>query len=149
MSIKKDIREQMMKIISEATNAVYMLNFTPCPLAKNRIMEDMKNYLATLNGLINQIDTEAFDEIVSVERQSENSSRRDLTIAELSQYNGKNGAPAYVAVNGTIYDVTNVAAWAAATHFGLSAGHDLTQQFNSCHAGQPILSKLTVIGRLI
>ncbi|WP_326521342.1 cytochrome b5 domain-containing protein [Faecalispora anaeroviscerum] len=51
-------------------------------------------------------------------------------------YHGKNGIPAYVAVNGIVYDVTNSAAWRVATHFGLSAGKDLTTEFNSCHMGQ-------------
>jgi predicted heme/steroid binding protein len=56
--------------------------------------------------------------------------------------------PAYVAINGTVYDMTNVAAWAAATHFGLTAGRDLTNEFASCHAGQQILNKLKVVGRM-
>lgn len=75
--------------------------------------------------------------------------RQDLTLEQLSKYNGKNGNPAYVAVNGVIYDVTNNAAWAAASHFGLTAGKDLTGAFNSCHGGQQILSKLKVVGKLI
>lgn len=79
-------------------------------------------------------------------------SQRDqmtFTIQELSRYNGKNGNPAYVAINGVVYDVTNNAAWAAGTHFGLAAGSDFTSAFASCHAGQDILSTLRVVGRLI
>jgi len=72
-----------------------------------------------------------------------------FTLQELSKFNGKGGNPAYVAVNGTVYDVTNNATWAAATHFGLTAGKDLTNEFASCHAGQPILSKLKVVGKLV
>jgi len=75
--------------------------------------------------------------------------RQDLTVEQLSKYNGKNGNPAYVAISGIIYDVTNNAAWAAASHFGLTAGKDLTAAFNSCHGGQQILSKLKVVGKLI
>lgn len=71
-----------------------------------------------------------------------------FTLQELSEFDGKDGMPAYIAVNGTVYDVTNNAAWAAATHFGLTAGKDLTNEFASCHAGQPILSKLKVVGRV-
>ena len=72
-----------------------------------------------------------------------------FTLQELSRYDGKNGNPAYVSVDGTIYDVTDNAAWAAATHFGLQAGRDLTSEFLSCHGGQPILSNLKVVGRLV
>ena len=39
---------------------------------------------------------------------------RAFTLEELAKYNGKDGNPAYVAVNGIVYDVTNNAAWAAA-----------------------------------
>lgn len=74
-------------------------------------------------------------------------SQQTFTQADLAQYDGKSGNPAYVAVNGVVYDVTNNAAWAAATHFGLSAGNDLTSQF-SCHAGQQILQNLIIVGNL-
>lgn len=73
-----------------------------------------------------------------------------FTVNELAKYDGKNGNPAYVAVNGVIYYVTNNAAWAAATHFGLTAGRDLTNQFSNCHKEQQlILNTLPVVGRLI
>ena len=71
-----------------------------------------------------------------------------FTKEELAKYNGRNGMPAFVAVNGTVYDVTNNAAWGAATHFGLSAGNDLTAQFASCHTNQPILQKLPAVGKM-
>ena len=49
----------------------------------------------------------------------------ELTLEELKQYDGKNGNPAYVAVDGVIYDVTNVAKWKDGEHNGYSAGNDL------------------------
>ena len=95
----------------------------------------LKNYITQLNDR-NQI--------------VENINQETFTIDELAKFNGKNGNPAYVAVNGVIYDVTNNAAWAAATHFGLTAGRDLTNQFSSCHQGQQqILNTLPVVGRLM
>jgi len=67
---------------------------------------------------------------------------------ELAKFNGKNGMRAYIAVNRVVYDVTNNAAWAAASHFGLKAGYELTNQFANCHQGQSaILQKLKVVGR--
>ncbi|WP_044641128.1 cytochrome b5 domain-containing protein [Risungbinella massiliensis] len=76
--------------------------------------------------------------------------QRTFTIQELSNYNGKNGMPAYVAVNGIVYNVTNNRTWAAATHFGLIAGKDYTREFASCHTGQQaILSTLPIVGRLV
>jgi predicted heme/steroid binding protein len=73
---------------------------------------------------------------------------QNYTLSELAEYNGKNGNPAYVAVNGVVYDVTDNAAWAAASHFGLNAGRELTGAHASCHANQDVLSKLKVVGRL-
>lgn len=32
---------------------------------------------------------------------------QEFTLEELKKYNGKNGNPAYIAVNGKVYDVTN------------------------------------------
>lgn len=75
---------------------------------------------------------------------------RKFTIDELATYNGKNGAPAYIAVNDIVYDMSNIAAWSAATHFGLRAGNDLTKEFNSCHPGsEVILNTLPTVGILI
>jgi membrane-associated progesterone receptor component len=75
---------------------------------------------------------------------------RSFTREELATYDGKNGRAAYVAVNDVVYDVTGNRAWAAATHFGLVAGREYTQEFASCHAGQEsILAQLPAIGRLV
>lgn len=71
-----------------------------------------------------------------------------LNSDELSAYNGMNGKPAYVAVNGVIYDVSNESTWGGASHFGLVAGKDLTVQFNSCHKTEAVLSKLPKVGIL-
>lgn len=73
---------------------------------------------------------------------------RIFTASELSEYNGTQGKPAYVAVNGKVYDVSDKAAWAGGTHFaGLRAGNDLTGQFMSCHRGMgAMLEQLPVVG---
>lgn len=76
--------------------------------------------------------------------------QQTFTREQLAQFNGRNGMPAYVAVNGVVYDVTNNAAWSAATHFGLEAGQDLSREFASCHAAEQwILNTLIPVGRLV
>lgn len=73
-----------------------------------------------------------------------------FTLEQLSQYDGKNGAPAYVAVNGVVYNVTDNRLWSGGNHFwGLSAGRDLSVEFASCHPGAMVLSVLPVVGYLI
>lgn len=75
---------------------------------------------------------------------------RQFTIEELSQYDGSNGRPAYVAVNGIIYDVSLEATWGGGTHFSMYSGQDLTAQFNECHGGRiEVLRNLPQIGLLI
>jgi len=73
-----------------------------------------------------------------------------FTLEQLSQYDGRNGAPAYVAVNGVVYNVTNNRLWSGGNHFwGLSAGRDLSIEFASCHPGAMVLSVLPVVGFMI
>lgn len=74
---------------------------------------------------------------------------RYFTLEELAQYNGKDGNPAYVAVNGVVYDVTNNPLWAGGNHFfGITAGQDRTNDFETCHPGAMVLSVLPVVGYL-
>ena len=73
----------------------------------------------------------------------------DMTLAELAKYTGKNGQPAYVAVSGVIYDVTNAKNWQNGMHKnGIKAGVDLTSMMASSPHGTSVLKGLTVIGKL-
>lgn len=70
---------------------------------------------------------------------------RRFTRAELAEYNGLNGKPAYIAVNNTIYDVTPV--FVQGKHFSHFAGQDLTGAFFRQHtpaalAGYPVVGIL-------
>lgn len=73
-----------------------------------------------------------------------------FTLTELAQYNGKNGQAAYVAINGIVYDVTNVSEWANGVHEnGLTAGQDLSDFINQSPHGQSVLGDLPIIGELV
>ena len=72
-----------------------------------------------------------------------------LTIEELSEFDGMDGKPAYIAVDGVIYDVTNVEPWKGATHNGFSAGQDLTQEIKTISPhGVSKLKEVPIVGRL-
>jgi len=78
------------------------------------------------------------------------SSMLELTLDELKQYDGKNGNPAYVAVDGIIYDMTNVAAWRNGDHNGYSAGNDLTDIIkNKSPHGVKNLEGVPVVGKIV
>ncbi len=126
---------------------------------KRKVLDHLKSEIMTLDNYIkhfsttNQLrmnDTSAqYTSTFTQQAVPVVNDTKTYTKEELARFNGKNGNPAYVAVNGVIYDVTNNAAWAAASHFGLSAGNDLTSSFAACHAGTDILNRLPVVGNLI
>lgn len=73
---------------------------------------------------------------------------KTFTVAELSQFDGTNGQPAYVAIDGTVYDVSNVPAWADGQHHGNVAGKNLSAAILKSPHGKGVLKKLPVMGTL-
>ncbi len=73
-----------------------------------------------------------------------------LTIEELAAYNGKDGKPTYVAVDGVVYDVSDTKAWKKGKHKGYKAGTDITDLIKkkSPH-GSSILKKRKAVGTII
>jgi predicted heme/steroid binding protein len=73
-----------------------------------------------------------------------------LTLEQLKQYDGKNGNPAYIAVDGVLYDVSEVRQWKNGSHEGYSAGKDLTDAIigKSPH-GTSVLDGVPVVGKLV
>lgn len=139
----RDIFINMMDAnLDEMSNTIDCLYTTANSCEKNKLLNRLRKNMSNLSTLLQGLQS----------AESTNSPQLDatriFTETELLRYNGKDGNPAYVAVNGIVYDVTNSAAWGGATHFGLAAGTDVTSQFASCHAGQPILSKLKVVGKM-
>lgn len=66
----------------------------------------------------------------SIASSSSSQGLLELTLAQLAYYNGDNGKPAYVAVSGKIYDVTNAPYWNNGWHKGHHyAGTDATSHF--------------------
>lgn len=76
--------------------------------------------------------------------------KRTFTKKELKEFDGKGGNPAYVAVDGVVYDVSNKTAWTNGEHHGNLAGRDLTDILyqRSPHKAK-VLKDLPVVGNLI
>lgn len=71
-----------------------------------------------------------------------------FTLEELKQYDGREGRPAYVAVDGYVYDVTDVAAWSGGMHQGNRAGEDHSATISGAPHGRTPLNNLEKVGRL-
>ena len=72
-----------------------------------------------------------------------------LTLEELARFNGKDGQPAYIAVDGIIYDVTESRAWKDGMHNGFEAGKDLTEEIKTVSPhGIGKLEGITQVGKL-
>ncbi|WP_290033110.1 cytochrome b5 domain-containing protein [Ligilactobacillus cholophilus] len=77
-------------------------------------------------------------------------SLKEFTKEELKQFDGKNGHKAYVAIEGDVYDVTDIPGWKNGEHHGNLAGNDVTDALlNKSPHGTRVLSKLTKVGKLI
>ncbi|MGB7595407.1 MAG: cytochrome b5 domain-containing protein [Erysipelotrichaceae bacterium] len=74
---------------------------------------------------------------------------KTFTLAQLAKYNGMNGQPAYIAVSGVVYDVTNAKGWNNGSHQGVSAGQDLTKAITQAPHGTSVLTGLPVVGKLV
>lgn len=85
---------------------------------------------------------------ITTEDKTKSTQQKTFTVDELKKYNGENGNPAYVAVDGVVYDVTNANKWKSGKHQGVSAGNDLTKAIASSPHGKNVLSKLPVMGTL-
>lgn len=138
-------REHVDSIMNEIYHTIHLLYYSINIETKNTLLKRLEEQLSRLSQHLSMALQESEMDAPAKAVQGE---PKLFTRSELSKYDGKNGNPAYVAVNGVVYDVTNNAAWAAASHFGLSAGRDLTGAHASCHANQDVLSKLKVVGRL-
>jgi predicted heme/steroid binding protein len=73
---------------------------------------------------------------------------KKFTMSELSQFNGKNGNPAYVGYKGKVYDVTESYQWGDGEHLGHIAGKDLTDQMEIAPHGEDIMERMKVVGLL-
>lgn len=72
-----------------------------------------------------------------------------MTLEELSRYDGKDGRPAYVGYNGSVYDVSSSDMWKDGEHVGgHMAGLDLTDAMADAPHGDGVFKKFKVVGKL-
>ena len=75
---------------------------------------------------------------------------QDLTIEEMSQFDGKDGRPAYVGYEGVIYDVSRSRLWQQGDHMARHrAGMDLTEMLKQApHDAEKIIA-MKQVGKIL
>ena len=70
-----------------------------------------------------------------------------LTLEELTEFDGQDGRPAYIAVDGVVYDVSNVSSWLSGSHHGFEAGIDATEALgDAAPHSAAMLNQAKVVG---
>ncbi|NMM63839.1 cytochrome B5 [Clostridium sp. P21] len=136
----KNNLNQLQGMLQEINHYKKMIKATSCPYKKmhfiNKIAYKVTKILDSMN-------------VEKIMNREEAQPLRKFTIEELSKYDGSMGKPAYVAVNGVVYDVSRSSVWGGGTHFGLYAGKDLSEEFKGCHGDKiEILKSLPVVGNI-
>lgn len=126
-------------LLDEICSLKNIITNSICPIQKNYCMAILMNKIDLLSEIIDR----------NIEYAPMNRQMLMLKEEELSKYDGTKGMPAYVAVKGIIYDVSNEAVWGGGTHFGLISGKDLTNEFMNCHGMESILDKLPIVGKIV
>jgi predicted heme/steroid binding protein len=152
MNDEYEIRDMLYQFQKEITYYSQMETYAVSQYEKNYNRELMKERTEEIIKVLEktlqaaQVSPET-PSVVSPEIPPE---QRIFTLEELEKYDGKNGNPPYVAISGTVYDLSEKIVWSGGTHFGMIAGHDLTMNFMGCHNGMvQILQQLPVVGTLI
>ncbi len=74
---------------------------------------------------------------------------KEFSKEALTQYHGKNGAPAYIGYQGKVYDVSGSSLWRHGDHqYRHHAGRDLTTALREAPHGEDMLERAVVIGML-
>ncbi|WP_261179457.1 hypothetical protein [Anaerobacillus sp. CMMVII] len=114
------IRLQLNHLITQARHDIYSLSSIDDLSKKQLILQQLWDTLSSIHFLSELLANQAASIQQTLPSEIPISppqpNQRTFTIQELASYDGKNGRPAYVAVNEVVYDVTNNRAWAAATH---------------------------------
>lgn len=77
----------------------------------------------------------------------------NMTLEELSHYDGQEGRPTYVAIDGVIYDLTKCRYWKNGEHepsFGKAfAGQDLTEVLKGTPHGMSRVKRYPIVGAIV
>lgn len=129
---------------------VYVDRFYKLPVVQNNVTTSQSSEATSLSS--SSVDSEygtaesansASSANSNASTSGSTSSKPVYNASSLAKYNGLNGNPAYVAVDGLVYDFSSV--FRNGSHAGYSAGMDQSAAFHTHHSTS-ILSGYTVVG---
>jgi predicted heme/steroid binding protein len=142
-----ELKKTVDSCIREICHYSQMQVFATSYYQKNYFQMLIDERITALMDTFKQYKKNDDDEVYSMQQQT--AGGREYTLQDLAHYDGSDGRPAYVAVNGDVYDMSMIPGWAGGTHFGLTAGKDYTAVFTGCHQGAvEMLSNVPRIGVL-
>ncbi|MFH5836335.1 cytochrome b5 domain-containing protein [Proteiniclasticum sp. C24MP] len=106
--------------------------------------------IALLAGCTTDSETPETPGETPMETPAEGEDGLELTIEELAEYDGQDGNKAYIAIDGNIYDVTELPPWSGGVHNDFPAGQDYTEEIRevSPHGLSPI-EDLEPVGKIV
>jgi len=82
--------------------------------------------------------------------KSSDTSKRKVTRQELEENNGKDGKPIWVAVKGTVYDISESQLWKDGRHMNThEAGHELSLAIQAAPHSTEVFEDFEVVGDLV
>ncbi|MCB2298429.1 cytochrome b5 domain-containing protein [Clostridium tagluense] len=135
--------QYMYEVYKQAEYCKYNMMYT-------NTFDDEIFYKNSLNKKLREISDLLEDDFNFSIKHLENKGIRqeEFTLDKLAKYNGISGNPPYVAINGIVYDLTEIMSWEGGSHFNVSAGSDATENFMTCHGDSKMLNNLPKIGIL-
>lgn len=152
MSVYNSARLLRLKLILQDISEI-IPNITD-PDQLTECQSDYQRALSELQQLTDSLGTIPFDDetVLLLTEPQLDVPPRVFTLSELETcYNGKHNHPAYIAINGYVFDVTHSIAFHHSPHQNIPAGHDLSAIFNRYYGGNLVeLAKVApIVGRLI
>lgn len=111
-------------------------------------IKDIETLTLQIETMLDYSNTRTHKNPIKDNESEEGYRAREFNMKDLEKYNGVGDNPAYIAVNGTVYDITGEKLFNVLAGLGIKAGTDLSQEFNSGKLNKQLLKNIRIVGVL-